>query len=109
MDVAIDQGGCVETTARHGATYHDNPTFIEYGVVHYSVGNMPGAVARTSSFALTNATMPYMVALANKGWKRACQDDSALARGINTCDGKVFFRAVCDALGYEFHELKEIL
>ena len=109
VDVAIDQGGCVETTARHGATYHDNPTFIEYGVVHYSVGNMPGAVARTSTFALTNATMPYMVALADKGWKKACQDDSALARGINTCDGKVFFRAVCDALGYEFHALGEIL
>ena len=109
VDVAIDQGGCVETTARHGATYHDNPTFMEFDVVHYSVGNMPGAVARTSTFALTNATMPYMVALASKGWKTACQDDKALALGINTCDGKVFFSGVAEALGYELHELGEIL
>lgn len=109
VDVAIDQGGCVETTAKHGATYHDNPTFMQHGVVHYSVGNMPGAVARTSTFALTNATMPYMVSLATKGWKKACQDDAALARGINTCDGKVFFKGVADALKYDLHELKEIL
>ena len=109
VDVAIDQGGCVETTSRHGVTYHDNPTFMEFGVVHYSVGNMPGAVARTSTFALTNATMPYMVALASKGWKKACQDDRALAKGINTCDGKVFFKGVSDALGYENHDLCEIL
>lgn len=109
VDVAIDQGGCIETTARHGATYHDNPTFIEYDVVQYSVGNMPGAVARTSTFALTNATMPYMVALASKGWKKACQDDRALARGINTCDGKVFFKGVADALGYDLHCTSEIL
>ena len=109
VDVAIDQGGCVETTARHGATYHDNPTFEEFGVIHYSVGNMPGAVARTSTYALTNATMPYMVALANKGWKKACQDDKALCRGINTCDGKIFFKAVADALGLEMHSTDEIL
>ncbi len=109
VDVAIDQGGCITTTARHGATYHDKPTFMEYGVVHYSVGNMPGAVARTSTFALTNATMPYMVALASKGWKKACQDDRALARGINTCDGKVFFKGVADALGYDLHDLAEVL
>ena len=70
---------------------------------------MPGAVARTSTFALTNATMPYMVALASKGWKKACQDDRALAKGINTCDGKVFFKGVSDALGYENHDLCEIL
>ncbi|MDO5537502.1 MAG: alanine dehydrogenase, partial [Desulfovibrionaceae bacterium] len=109
VDVAIDQGGCVETTARHGATYHDKPTFMEHGVVHYSVGNMPGAVARTSTFALTNATMPYMVALADKGWKAACRQDRALARGINVCDGRVFFKGVTDALGYDLHGLEEIL
>lgn len=109
VDVAIDQGGCVETTAKHGATYHDKPTFMQHDIVHYSVGNMPGAVARTSTFALTNATMPYMVQLANKGWKKASQDNHALALGINTCDGKVFFKGVADALGYDFHELKEIL
>lgn len=109
VDVAIDQGGCIATTARHGATYHDNPTFIEHGVVHYSVGNMPGAVARTSTFALTNATMPYMVELASKGWKKACQDNRALARGINTCQGHVFFKSVGEALGYDVHALTEIL
>ncbi len=105
VDVAIDQGGCIAPTAKHGATYHDKPTFmhdVKRGqVVCYSVGNMPGAVARTSTFTLTNATMPYMVALANKGWKQACKDDKALARGINTFDGKVYFKGVADALGYK--------
>lgn len=109
VDVAIDQGGCIETTAKHGPTYHDNPTFMQHDVVHYSVGNMPGAVARTSTFALTNATMPYMVSLATKGWKKACQDDKALAKGINTCDGKVFYKGVADALGYDNHCTSEIL
>ena len=113
VDVAIDQGGCIEPTAKHGATYHDKPTFkypVNGGeVVCYSVGNMPGAVARTSTFTLTNATMPYMVDLANKGWKKACQDDKALARGINTYDGKVYFKGVSDALGYELHCTCDIL
>ena len=113
VDVAIDQGGCIEPTAKHGATYHDKPTFkypVNGGeVVCYSVGNMPGAVARTSTFTLTNATMPYMVDLANKGWKKACQDDKALARGINTYDGKVSFKGVSDALGYELHCTCDIL
>lgn len=109
VDVAIDQGGCIEVTAKHGATYHDKPTFMYEGIVCYSVGNMPGAVARTSTFTLTNATMPYMVALANKGWKQACQDDKALARGINTHDGKVYFKGVSDALGYELHCTCDIL
>ena len=109
VDVAIDQGGCIEVTAKHGATYHDNPTFMYEGIVCYSVGNMPGAVARTSTFTLTNATMPYMVALANKGWKKACQDDKALARGINTYDGKVYFKGVSDALGYELNCTCDIL
>ena len=113
VDVAIAQGGCIEPTAKHGATYHDKPTFkypVNGGeVVCYSVGNMPGAVARTSTFTLTNATMPYMVDLANKGWKKACQDDKALARGINTYDGKVYFKGVSDALGYELHCTCDIL
>lgn len=78
-------------------------------MVCYSVGNMPGAVARTSTFTWTNATMPYMVDLANKGWKKACQDDKALARGINTYDGKVYFKGVSDALGYELHCTCDIL
>ena len=109
VDVAIDQGGCIEVTAKHGATYHDKPTFMHGGIVCYSVGNMPGAVARTSTFALTNATMPYMTALADKGWKQACRDDKALARGINTHDGKVYFKGVADALGYELGCACELL
>lgn len=109
VDVAIDQGGSVQTTARNGATYHDAPTFMLHDVVHYCVGNMPGAVARTSTFALTNATMSYMVALANKGWKKACQDDAALAKGINTHGGNVFYQGVATAFGYDFHEVSEIL
>ena len=113
VDVAIDQGGCVEPTAKHGPTYHDKPTFrhkVKRGeVVCYSVGNMPGAVARTSTFTLTNATMPYMVALANKGWKKACQDDRALARGINTYDGKVYYKGVAEALGYKLEDCEELL
>lgn len=113
VDVAIDQGGCIAPTAKHGATYHDKPTFmhkVKHGkVVCYSVGNMPGAVARTSTFTLTNATMPYMVALANKGWKQACKDDKALARGINTYDGKIYFKGVADALGYKLECTCELL
>ena len=113
VDVAIDQGGCIAPTAKHGATYHDKPTFmfpVDAGeVVCYSVGNMPGAVARTSTYTLTNATMPYMVDLANKGWKKACQDDKALARGINTHDGNVYFKGVSDALGYKLNCTCELL
>lgn len=109
VDVAIDQGGCIETTAKHGATTHDKPSFIQHGIVHYSVANMPGAVARTSTFTLTNATMPYAVQLANKGWKKACQDNSALARGINTCDGKVTYKGVSDALKLEFTPVEKVL
>ena len=113
VDVAIDQGGCIAPTAKHGATYHDKPTFmhdVKRGqVVCYSVGNMPGAVARTSTFTLTNATMPYMVNLSNKGWVQACKDDKALARGINTCDGKVYFKGVAEALGYKLECTCELL
>jgi len=109
VDVAIDQGGSVATTARNGATTHENPTFMLHDVVHYCVGNMPGAVARTSTFALTNATLPYMLKLANKGWKQACKDDGALALGINTSAGKVFYGGVAEAFGYELHKLSEIL
>ncbi len=109
VDVAIDQGGSVETCAQHGATYHDKPIFMKHDVIHYCVGNMPGAVARTSTFALTNATMSYMVALANKGWKKACQDDASLAKGINTHAGDVFYKGVAEAFGLKFHELSEIL
>ncbi len=109
VDVAIDQGGSVETCAQNGATYHDKPVFEKHGVIHYCVGNMPGAYARTSTFALTNATMGYMVALANKGWQKACQDDASLAKGINTHAGNVYYKGVADAFGLAYHELSEIL
>lgn len=97
VDIAIDQGGCFETSH---ATTHADPTFVVDGVVHYCVANMPGAVARTSTFALDNATLPFALALANKGWKRALAEDSHLAAGLNIHDGKVTYRAVAEALGY---------
>ena len=106
VDVAVDQGGCAETCK---PTTHNKPTFTVDGVVHYCVANMPGAVPLTSTYALTNATLPYAIQLANKGWKKACQDDKALARGINTYDGKVYFKGVSDALGYELHCTCDIL
>ena len=100
VDVAIDQGGCVETIDR--VTTHANPTYVKHGVVHYSVANMPGAVPRTSTLALTNATLPYALALANKGWRQAIADDPALALGMNVLDGACCYQAVADAHGLEY-------
>jgi alanine dehydrogenase len=100
VDVAIDQGGCIETIDR--VTYHNNPVYERHGVVHYSVGNMPGAVARTSTLALTNVTLPYAIQLANNGWKKACKEDSGLALGLNTHAGKITCKGVSEAFGYEF-------
>lgn len=99
VDVAIDQGGCFETS--HPTT-HADPTFLVDGVVHYCVANMPGAVARTSTFALNNATIGHALALANKGWRRALADDVHLRHGLNVCQGKVTFEAVAQALGYDY-------
>ena len=96
VDVAIDQGGCVETM--HPTT-HENPTFVVDGVIHYAVANMPGAVPRTSTFALTNATLPYALQLANKGWKQALKDNGALLKGLNMVEGKVTYPAVGQAFG----------
>ena len=96
VDVAIDQGGCVETM--HPTT-HENPTFVVDGVIHYAVANMPGAVPRTSTFALTNATLPYALQLANKGWKEALKDNGALLKGLNMVEGKVTYPAVGQAFG----------
>ncbi|RXT05867.1 alanine dehydrogenase [Ammoniphilus sp. CFH 90114] len=98
VDVAIDQGGSIETIDR--ITTHDNPTYVKHGVLHYAVANMPGAVARTSTIALTNVTVPYGVQIANKGWKQAALDNKALAKGINVVDGKVTYKAVAEAHGY---------
>jgi alanine dehydrogenase len=96
VDVAIDQGGCFETSH---ATTHAEPTFMVDGVVHYCVANMPGAVARTSTFALNNATIGHAVALANKGWKQALKDNVHLKNGLNVAEGKVTYQAVAEALG----------
>ena len=99
VDVAIDQGGCFETSK---ATTHQDPTYEVDGVIHYCVANMPGGVARTSTLALTNATLPFAVALANKGWKQACKDDVHLKNGLNVVNGNVTYKAVCDDLGYDY-------
>jgi len=106
VDVAIDQGGCVETAR---PTSHTTPRFIEYGVVHYCVANMPGATARTSTLALTNATLPYVMALANKGYRQAMQDKPGLANGLNVYYGEVTYRAVADDLGYAYRPVASIL
>ena len=106
VDVAIDQGGCFETSK---ATTHADPTYIVDDVVHYCVANMPGAVARTSTFALNNATLPFTLALANKGWKQACHDDPHLAAGLNVHAGQVTYQAVADALGYKHLPLDSAL
>ncbi|MDF9867767.1 alanine dehydrogenase [Bacilli bacterium PM5-3] len=106
IDVAIDQGGSVETIDR--VTTHDEPTFEKYGVIHYSVANMPGAVARTSTYALTNATLPYMVKLANKGI-RACLENDALLRGLNVIDGKVTYKSVALPNNLYCYDPKEVI
>ncbi|WP_242144107.1 MULTISPECIES: alanine dehydrogenase [unclassified Bacillus cereus group] len=107
VDIAIDQGGIFETTDR--ITTHDNPTYEKHGVVHYAVANMPGAVPRTSTLALTNVTVPYAVQIANKGYKAACLGNAALLKGINTLDGYVTFEAVAEAHGLQYADAKELL
>jgi alanine dehydrogenase len=106
VDVAIDQGGCIETS--HPTT-HAHPTYAVDGVIHYCVANMPGAVARTSTFALTNATLAHAIALADKGWKRAMADDAHLRAGLNMCDGHVTHEAVARALGEPYLPASEML
>ncbi len=99
VDVAIDQGGSIETIDR--ITTHENPTYVKHGVVHYAVANMPGAVARTSTLALTNVTVPYALQIANRGIHRAVLENPALARGLNVVAGHVTNAAVAQSLGYE--------
>lgn len=106
VDVAVDQGGCFETTH---ATTHSNPTFYEEGVLHYCVANMPGAVPRTSTFALTNATLPYALSLANKGFEKAIADDAGLKEGVNTYAGKCTYEAVAVSQNIEFTPLDSLL
>jgi alanine dehydrogenase len=107
VDVSIDQGGCIETMDH--PTTHDAPTYIRHGVVHYAVANMPGAVPRTSSVALTNATLTYVEALARKGWKNAIQQDPALAKGINVLQGEVVYSAVAQAHGLKSSSLDQVI
>ncbi|GGF30388.1 alanine dehydrogenase [Aliidongia dinghuensis] len=106
VDIAIDQGGCFETSR---PTSHDKPTFIEHGVVHYCVTNMPGAVARTSTVALNNATLPFVISLADRGWKRALRHDPHLKDGLNIAFGRVTHEAVAHALGYHYLVPDEVL
>ncbi|VWB24422.1 alanine dehydrogenase [Burkholderia lata] len=106
VDVAIDQGGCFETSH---ATTHADPTFVVDGVVHYCVANMPGAVARTSTFALNNATLGAALALADKGWKQAMTDDPHLRAGLNVCDGHITYEAVALALGLPYVPATSVL
>ncbi|AQG79306.1 alanine dehydrogenase [Spirosoma montaniterrae] len=106
VDVAVDQGGCIETCR---PTTHENPTYIIDGIVHYCVANMPGAVPYTSTVALTNATLPYALQLANKGWQQACRDNNDLKLGLNVVDGKVVYKGVADAFGLPLTSVEEIL
>jgi alanine dehydrogenase len=106
VDVAVDQGGCVETTK---ATTHEQPTYFVDGILHYAVANMPGGVPRTSTLALTNATLPYALKLARDGWQQACRDDRALALGLNVVRGKVVYPGVAEAFGIELTDVKSVL
>ncbi|WP_370477716.1 alanine dehydrogenase [Tamlana flava] len=99
VDVAVDQGGCFETTK---PTTHEHPTYIIDEVVHYSVANMPGAVPYTSTVALTNVTLPYVIRLANDGWKKACKDSKSLSKGLNIVNGKIVYKEIAEAFDMEF-------
>jgi len=106
VDIAIDQGGCAETSR---PTTHSNPTFVIDGVVHYCVANMPGAVARTSTFALNNATLPFILQLADKGWRQALKDDIHLRNGLNVCDGKITCKPVAEVHGLGFTSAESLI
>jgi alanine dehydrogenase len=106
VDVAVDQGGCVETI--HPTT-HQDPIYEVDGIIHYGVGNMPGGVPRTSTLALTNATLPYAARLARQGWVEACRSDPALALGLTIVDGKVVYPGVAEAFGLPLTPVGEVL
>jgi len=106
VDVAVDQGGCIETCK---PTTHEDPIFIIDDIVHYCVANMPGAVPYTSTLALTNATLPYAIRLADKGWQKACKEDKALKLGLNVIDGKVVYKGVADAFKLKLHDVEQFL
>ncbi|NRD88657.1 alanine dehydrogenase [Sphingopyxis sp. BSNA05] len=105
-DVAIDQGGCFETSK---PTTHEDPTYVVDDIVHYCVANMPGAVSRTSTYALNNVTLPHTLAIANKGWESALREDRHLAEGLNVWNGHVTYKAVADDLGYDYMPVSEVV
>ncbi|NLN28146.1 MAG: alanine dehydrogenase [Firmicutes bacterium] len=107
IDVAVDQGGCIETIDR--VTTHTEPTFVKHGVIHYAVPNIPGAVPRTSTFGLTNVTLPYILELANKGYRRAALENPSLARGVNVCLGEVTHPAVAEAHSLPYRTVEQVL
>lgn len=107
IDVAVDQGGCIETVDR--VTSHSNPTYVKHGVIHYAVPNIPGAVPRTSTFALTNATLPYIIEVANKGYRQAAKNNPALAKGINVCQGQVVHPSVARAHDLKYTPVESVL
>ncbi len=106
VDVAVDQGGCIETCT---PTTHDNPTFVVNGVIHYCVANMPGAVPYTSTLALTNATLPYAVEIANKGYQQAIKTNDEIKLGLNMIDGKITYKGVAEAFDFEYHPVDTII
>ena len=106
VDVAIDQGGCFETSE---PTTHEKPIVLKEGILHYAVTNMPGAVPNTSTIALTNSTLSYIIELANKGWKKACQENSSLAKGLNIINGKVVYKQVAEAFDLDFTEVESLI
>ena len=106
MDVAVDQGGCVETIK---PTTHENPTYFVDGILHYAVANMPGGVPRTSTLALTNATLPYGLKLAKLGWRAACRSDTALRLGLNVIEGKVVYPGVAEAFHLPLTDVNSVV
>jgi len=106
VDVAVDQGGCIETCK---PTTHEDPIFIIDDVIHYCVANMPGAVPYTSTMALTNATLPYAIQLANKGWEQACKDNEELKLGLNVIKGDVVYNAVAEAFDLPYVEVSKYI
>ena len=106
VDVAIDQGGCFETSE---PTTHEKPIVLKEGILHYAVTNMPGAVPNTSTIALTNSTLSYIIELANKGWKKACQENSSLAKGLNIINGKIVYKQVAEAFDLDFTKVESLI
>jgi alanine dehydrogenase len=106
VDVSIDQGGCFETSRE---TTHDDPIYKIDGIVHYAVSNMPGALPRTSTLALNNATLPYIAEIANKGWKKAMKENPEIRAGANVVEGKVTYKGVAEAFGLKYESISRLL